>query len=144
MLVLISQEYSAKKEKIEAAVGRTFSLEQRKLLGKSSSINNPITAASIEIYNLLALNEGPSTCSIEMRPKGIIISFRSNLDTYALVIPNYKLKVYKGKAEEYSFHKDHYFIKIWAGKSDSEIHRFIKQLIKNRADNAPTRVEDML
>lgn len=144
MLVLISQGYSTKKQEIDALVGKPFNLEQRKLLGKTSSSNNRITGASIEIHNLLTLNQDQSTCTIEMRPKGIIVSFRSNLETYALVIPDYKLKIYKGKAEEYSFHKDQYFLKIWADKSDPEIHKFIKQISHNRSENAPTRIEDML
>lgn len=144
MLVRLSPDYAAVKAKIDEAIGKTFTLEERKRLEKTSSANHEITGASIEIYNLLALNETRSTCTLEMRPKGMVISFRSNLDTYALVIPNHKLRVYKGSAEQYSFHEDQHFIKIWAGKSDSDLHSFIKKIRNNKSDNAPTRVEDML
>ena len=144
MLVRLTPDYAAVKAKIDEAVGKTFTLEERKRLEKTSSANHEITGASIDIYNLLALNENRSTCTLEMRPKGIVISFRSNLDTFALVIPNYKLRIYKGSAEEYSFHEDQHFIKIWAGKTDAELHSFIRKMRNNKSDNAPTRVEDML
>lgn len=143
MLLNISHNYSEKKSKIDSEVGKTFTLAQRQAWEGISLQNINITAASIDIYNLLTVNGRENTCTIEMRPNGIIISFRSMQETYALVIPNYKLKVYKGKAEEYSFYKDHHFIKIWAGSNDPEIHKFVKKIIKNKSDNAPTRVDDL-
>lgn len=144
MLVQLTPDYSSAKEKIDTAVGKTFTLEERKRLEKTSSSNHDITGASIEIYNLLVLNGKKTTCTLEMRPKGLVISFRANLDTYALVIPNHKLRIYKGSAEEYSFHKDQHFIKIWAGRTDTELHQFIKKIRNHRSDNSATQVEDML
>lgn len=143
MLLNVSHNYAEKKGIIDAEVGKPFNLAQRKELGKTIFPDLFITAASLDIYNLLVVNEQERSCSIEIRPKGIIISFRSKSDTFSLVIPNYKLKVYKGKAEEYSFYKDHHFIKIWASAVEPEIHKFIKNITKNRSDNAPTRVDDL-
>ena len=144
MLVRLSPDYAAVKAKIDEAVGKTFTLEERKRLENTSSANHEITGASIEIYNLLVLNENRPTCSLEMRPNGIVISFRSALDTYALVIPNHKLRIYKGSAENYSFHKDQHFIKIWVDRTDAELHKFIKKIRNSKSDNADTRVEDLL
>ncbi len=143
MLINISEGFSEKREEIDALVGKPFTLEQRQKHEKTSITGLFITAASIDIYNLLVLNEGNSQCSIEMRPKGIIISFRVKNDTFSLIIPFYKLKIYKGKAEEYSFYKDHYFIKIWAGAAEAEIHAFLKKVRNFKADNAGPRVEDL-
>ena len=61
-----------------------------------------INSASIDIHNLLILDQNINTCNIELRPKGIIVRFRSLLETYGLIIPYYKLKIYKGKSQEYS------------------------------------------
>ncbi len=143
MLINISEGFSDKKDEIDAAVGKPFTLEERKKHEKTSISGLFITAASIDIYNLLVLNEGNSKCSIEMRPKGIIISFRTQNDTFSLIIPFFKLKVYKGKAEEYSFYRDQYFIKVWAGAAEVEIHSFIKKIRNFKADNAGTRIEDL-
>ena len=144
MLLNISHDYSTKKAEIDAEVGKAFDLHQRKKFGGISLPNLHITAASIRVYNLLILDDQENSCAIELRPNGIIITFRSNNDTYALVIPNYKLRIYKGKAEEYSFYRDQHFIKIRARAKEAEIHEFIRKIIKNKSDNAPTNVEDLL
>ena len=52
-----------------------------------------------------------------------------------------KLKIYKGKAEEYSIYRDHYFIKVEA--KDDNVHKFFKKLIAYKEDNAPTRIDDL-
>ncbi|NJW54182.1 hypothetical protein [Salinimicrobium oceani] len=142
MLFNISKDFSEKREEINDLVGKPFSLEERKKLDGVSLQNLTITAASIEIYNLLVLNEGNSQCHLEIRPKGVIISFRAATESYSLVIPFFKLKIYKGRAEEYSFYKDNYFIKIWAGAEDKELHAFIKKLRHYKADKALPRIED--
>ena len=144
MLLNISNDFTKTKGIIDSEVGRPFDLEQRKKWGGISYTGLPISAASIDIYNLLVVDENSNTCSIEMRPKGIIMSFRSVMETYALVIPHFKLRIYKGRAEEYSFYRDQQFIKIWAGKTDKEVHSFVKKIITHKSDSAPPRIEDYL
>ena len=142
MLINLSKAFSEKKEIIREKVGPPFSLDERKKLHGTFLKNLQISAASIDLYNLLVLNEGPGFCNLEMRPKGLIITFKAKADTYALIIPYYKLKIYKGRAEEYSFYKDNNFIKIRAGATDSEIHEFIRKIRDFKADNAFPRIED--
>ncbi len=127
MLLNISRDFSDKREEINDLIGKPFNLSERQELEKTSLHELPVTAASIEIYNLLVLNEGQSNCNLEMRSKGIIISFRAAGETYSLIIPFFKLKIYKGRAEEYSFYKDNHFIKIHAGANQPEVHSFIKK-----------------
>ena len=143
MLINISENFHEKKDMITNQIGKPFDLEQRKKLDGTVLRDLAVTAASIDVYNLMILNEGQSFCNLEMRNKGISISFKAKNDTYALVIPFYKLKIYKGKAEEYSFYKDHYFVKVKAGAKESEIHQFIKKLRNFKADNASPRIEDL-
>ena len=102
-----------------------------------------ITQASIEIENLLNLDSNRNQCNIEMRPKGIIVGFRSLLESYALIIPYYKLTLYKGKAEEYSIYKDTYFIKIEAKPKDKATHSFMAKVLAAKAEATPTRLEDL-
>lgn len=143
MLLNLSHDLADKKEVISTEVGKPFDLELRKKLDGTVLSDLPVTAASIDLYNLMVLNKEEVRCSIEMRPKGIVISFRAHLDMYSLVIPFYKLKIYKGRAEEYSFYKDHYFIKIWAGAKDADTHKFVKKLKNYQIDNAHPRIEDI-
>ena len=67
------------------------------------------------------------------KPKGIIVSFRSLLETYALIIPFYKLKLFKGQSNVYSIYIDEYFIKILAKKKNE--HEFIKKINKFKSTN---------
>jgi len=65
-------------------------------------------------------------CNIELRPKGVIIRFRSLLEVYGLIIPYYKLKLYKGKKFLYSIYNDDTFIKVEAKKTTE--HSFFRKL----------------
>lgn len=142
MLLNISYNQPKIKEKIIAEVGPPFTLLERFKMNGTGSPKLHITSTSIEIYNLLVLDNNLNTCNVEMRPRGIIVMFRSLLETYALIIPYYKLNLYKGRAEEYSIYKDHYFIKIKAG--DASIHKYMMKIIDFKNGIAPTQVEDLL
>ena len=141
--MLLNVSYNNKEiiHKVDKAVGLPFSLKQRWKMGGIGSPKLYITACSIEIHNLLILDNNLNCCNIEMRPEGIIVRFRSLLETYALVIPYYKLSIYKGNYAVYSVYKDHHFIKV---KSDTKaIQKYFKKLLGFKADNAPTPIEDL-
>ena len=66
-----------------------------------------------------------------MRPKGIIVYFRVLLETYALVIPFYKLVIFKVDSEEYTLNIDQKFIKIKVkGKGN---HGFFRKMMEQKA-----------
>ena len=141
MLLNVSYNNKEIKQKIEDTVGKPFTLKERWKLGGIGSPKLFITDTSIEIGNLLKLDNNLNTCNIELRPKGIIVRFRSLLETYALIIPYYKLSLYKGEAQVYSLYKDHYFIKV---KSDRKaVKQFLKKILDYKADNAPTTPNDL-
>lgn len=143
MLLNISHNDKEVKRKIDTEVGPPYSLLERI---KSKGVGSPklnITAVSATIYNLLQLDQSRNTCNIELRPQGIIIGFQKRLEVYALIIPYYKLNVYKGEAEVYSFYKDHYFIKIEARAKDTTIHKFVNKLLQEKEKQTPTRLEDL-
>ena len=141
MLLNVSYNDKTRTQKIDTAVGKPFSLKERWALGGIGSPKLFITETSMEIQNLLILDNNLNTCNIEIRPKGIIVRFRSLLETYGLIIPYYKLKIYKGDLAVYSIYKDHYFIKV---KSDTKaIQNFFKKLLDHKADNTPTSIEDL-
>lgn len=141
--MLVNESYNNKSvsKKIDAEVGKPFTLKERWALGGIGSPKLIITETSIDIKNLLILDNNRNTCNIEMRPKGIIVGFRSLLESYALVIPYYKLSIYKGQASVYSIYKDQYFIKV---ESDTKaVQKFLKKIMDYKADNAPTSIEDL-
>ncbi|AVR44115.1 hypothetical protein C7S20_01920 [Christiangramia fulva] len=141
MLLNISYNRPDTSDKINRAVGKPFTLIERVKLKGTGSPKLQITSSSIDIHNLLILDNNSNVCNVEMRKNGIIVMFRSLLETYALVIPYFKLNLYKGKAEEYSIYIDHYFIKV---KADSPgIHKFFRKILDYKSDNAPTQIEDL-
>lgn len=141
MLLNVSYNNKDFTQKIDTEVGKPFTLKERWRLNGVGSPPLTITETSIEIRNLLILDNNRDRCNIEMRPKGIIVGFRSLLETYALVIPYYKLTIYKGDLAIYSIYRDNHFIKV---RSDTKaVQKFFKKLLDYKADNAPTSVEDL-
>ncbi len=143
MLLDVSYNNKINTRKIDEELGKPFPLMERFKMGGIGSPKLILTDTSIQISNLMNLDNNRNVCNIEMRPKGIIVGFRSRLNSYALIIPYYKLVIYKGKAEEYSIHKDNYFLKFQAQGSDKAIHNFMKKLMETKQATAPERLEEM-
>jgi len=127
MLLNVSYNRPKIKEQIDESVGKAFTLMERIKMGGIGSGKLVIDSSSIQIHNLLILDSYRNVCSIEIRPKGILLSFRSILETYALVIPFHKLKIYKGDSKQYSIYMDTYFVKVKADQK--RIHQFMKKLL---------------
>lgn len=141
MLLNVSYNDPKIKEKIDTAVGKPFTLKERWAKGGVGSSKLIISQTSIEIHNLLVLDNNRNTCNIELRPKGIILRFRSLLETYALVIPYYKLTLYKGKAQEYSIYKDKQFVKVVADTKAT--FKFFSKISVEKANNQLPGIEDL-
>ena len=141
MLLNISYNDPTVKRQIEKAVGKPFSLQQRWKLGGIGSQKLMINSASIDIHNLLILDNNLKFCNLELRPLGIIVHFRSLLETYGLIIPYYKLKIYKGKAKEYSLYIDQHYIKIFVDSKKN--HSFFKKVGSQKSLQVPPSLEDL-
>ena len=141
MLLNISYNDPTIKLKIEKAVGKPFSMQQRWKLGGIGSQKLMINSASIDIHNLLILDNNLKSCNLELRPFGIIVHFRSLLETYGLIIPYYKLKLYKGKAKEYSLYNDKHYIKIFADSKKN--HAFFKKIGSQKSLQVPPSLDDL-
>jgi hypothetical protein len=143
--MLLHVSYNDKKitRKIEDELGKPFTLRERWAMRGIGSPKLILTETSIQISNLMNLDNNRNACNIEMRPKGIIVGFRSNLNSYALIIPYYKLVLYKGKAEEYSIYRDNYFFKIEARPKDKAVHTFMKKVMAAKSEATPKNIDDI-
>lgn len=141
--MLLNVSYTNKEftRRIDEAVGKPFTLKERWAMGGIGSPRLFITKTSVEIHNLLILDNNRDQCNVELRPKGVIVRFRSLLETFALVIPYYKLTVYKGDLGIYSIYRDHYFIKVQA--DTKAVRKFFRKMLDYKADNTPTSIEDL-
>jgi len=129
----VSYNNSKIKSEINDVLGNPFTIFERIKLRGVGSPKYIISQTDSIITNLLHLDNNTNQCNIELRPKGIIVSFRSLLETYALIIPFYKLKLFKGQSNVYSIYIDEYFIKILAKKKNE--HEFIKKINKFKSTN---------
>lgn len=141
MLLNVSYNDKEKREKIAEEVGKPFSLKKRITMGGIGSPKMVIEDSSLEIRNLLILDNNRNVCQIELRPKGIILSFRSLLETYALIIPYYKLVIYKTDKSIFTIHRDQYFVKVDASKDKGD--KFIMRMLNFKSDISPTSIEDL-
>jgi len=141
MLLNISYNDPKQKKRIDEAVGKTFSLKERWKLSGIGSEKLIITSSSIDIHNLLMLDKNINSCNVELRPKGIIVRFRSLLETYGLIIPYFKLKLYKGKSHEYSIYLDQYFVKVLANSDD--VHKFFRKVKEQKVLNVSPNLGDL-
>lgn len=141
--MLYNVSYNDRKidREIKELVGNQLTLRERWKLKGSGSPKLHINSASIQIHNLMVLDINANTCNIEIREKGIIVRFRSLLETYALPIPFYKLTIYKGRAQEYSVYKDNYFVKVKADKKN--IHQFFDKVQQRKGEQGFEYVDDL-
>jgi len=135
MLVNVSYNNPELRRKIDDVVGKPFTLRERWELKGIGSPKLFISGTSIEIHNLLVLDNNRNSCNIELRPKGIIVRFRSLLETYGLIIPYYKLTLYKGDLGVYTVHVDNHFIRVQA--DTKAIQKFFVRLLGYKADQTP-------
>ncbi len=135
MLVNVSYTNRELDRRIEELVGKPFPLKQRWAMNGIGSPKLIIREASVEIRNLLLLDNNRDSCNIEMRPGGIILRFRSLLETFGLVIPYYKLTLYKGDLGVYTVHSDHHFVRVEA--DTKAVQKFFVKLLGYKADQQP-------
>ena len=133
MLRNISYNDHKLKEEISKIVGEPFSFFERIKMNGIGSSSLRIQGCNSEIENLLNLDNNDNRCNIEIRKKGIIVRFRALLETYALIIPFYKLKLFKGESSIYSIYIDNYYIKVLA--NNKNVHDFFKKISKYRNSN---------
>ena len=141
MLLNVSYNNKEITQQINAEVGTPFPLKERIKLGGIGSPKLIITKSSDAIRNLLILDNNRDSCNIELRPKGIILRFRSLLETYALIIPYYKLVVYKGDIGRYTVFRDKHSVQVMA--DTKAIQKFFQKMLAFKADNTPTSIEDL-
>ena len=141
MLYNVSYNNNKIDREISEEVGAVLTLKERWRLKGSGSPKLFITSCSIQIHNLLVLDNNANSCNVEIREKGIIVRFRSLLETFALPIPFYKLTIYKGRAQEYSIHKDNYFVKLKA--DHKRIHKFFDKLSQLKSDQGFEYIDDL-
>lgn len=142
--MLVNTSYNEKKinQTINELVGKPFGLIDNIKLNGIGSPRLDIIKTSEEIATLLSYDNNRNFCNVELRPKGIIIRFRSLLETFSLIIPFYKLVIFK-PANSFTLHMDHHFISIDAPLKNKSVNSFMEKLNQFKAENSPTYIDDL-
>lgn len=129
----VSHHDKAIKTEINTLVGRAFHLIDRIKKGGTGSPRLVIATATQEINELLAADNRIRHCSLELRPKGLIMRFKSRLDTYAWVLPFSSLTLFKsaGFLELYSGGTH---VKLSGIANSRGVQNFIRKLIFAKAE----------
>ena len=117
------------KEEIIQLVGKSFSLLSRFKMGGIGSQRYVSVEASPMIQELFEHDNKTNFCNIELREKGIILHFRSRLETFGWIVPYHLLSVFKSD-DSYSIYAASDFVKLKAAHNSSLNHRFIQKLLK--------------
>lgn len=131
MLLNLSYNDPAVRAKLTEQVGKPYTLKERVRLKGIGSARFKIINASPNIQNLLVLDNNANLCNLELRPKGLLIHFKKLLDAYALVVPFYKLSLYKTD-NGYSIHKEEYFMTIQSQDTEG-LKKFMDKVIACKA-----------
>ncbi len=111
--------------RIDKEVGKPFGLLERFRNGGIGSPKLFVEGCSDEIGALFALDTYINTCNIELRPKGIIVRFRSILETFALPIPYPSLSLVEEDAAVV-IGRDGHFLRLRSG--DAQVKRFLARI----------------
>ena len=128
MIYNISYNNKKIKQLINDSLGKSYGIIDTIKMRGIGSQRLKIKEASLDISSLINKNSNTNSCSIELRPKGILIHFKSILDTYGFIIPFHKLIIFKGDKNTVTFFCDTEFIKI--DENSNSAYKFIKKIIR--------------
>lgn len=114
---------------MEEAVGKSYPLCKRIKLGGVGSRRMVIAACSGDIQRLLALDKYTNYCNLEIRPKGIVVYFRSRLETYALAVPFAELALFQDNLAITIQHGEH-FVTLRPFNRDQPDALFIAKVLR--------------
>ena len=130
MLINVSYNKPAIDRSIDVALGNSFSFLERL---KRRGIGSPklwIHSASSDTERLLGQDSYNNTCNIELRPEGMILRFRSLLETYALVLPFRTSQIQLNREGLYELRTAEHFIRILSSKENTRryFNRMFREL----------------
>lgn len=128
MIVDVSYKSEENTRRINQLVGKPYGFLQRLKMGGIGSPRLSISDADEEISKLMNRDNNRNVCNIELRPKGIIIGFRSRLDPYVLVLPYHELEIIHSRIL-YRFENHSHFIIVQLRKRDKSTRKFLRKLM---------------
>jgi hypothetical protein len=115
-------------KEINTILGNSFSfLQILKLRGIGSS-RFVIDSVSEKLSQTINRVSDINYCSIELRPKGILVNITQQINLFSWVIPYYKLVIFNSNT--FSIHANGSYIKMVKDKNYSNNKKFISKMLK--------------
>jgi hypothetical protein len=133
--MLLETTYNTKelRKKINAVVGKPLSIVKRLKMGGNGSQRLVVREAFPGLEALLAEDNRPNFCNIEIRESGLILHFRSRLETYAWIVPFHVLSLFKS-SEVLSIYGGAEFVKLVPAQNAPLNHKFIQKVLTLKAE----------
>lgn len=132
MLVNFTYNDPERKRVVADAVGKPIPFFKRFKNGGIGYARLKIISCSPQIQKLLDYDNNLNVAVIEKRQKGILIWFRSILESYVLVIPYHQLVIYRNGLH-YSLHGNGFKMEVSHIPEKKINHSFFQQLQKDKA-----------
>ena len=115
-------------KEINNILGNSFSfLQILKLRGIGSS-RFVVDSVSEKLSQTINRVSDINYCSIELRPKGILVNITQQINLFSWVIPYYKLVIFNSNT--FSIHANGSYIKMVKDKNYSNNKKFISKMLK--------------
>ena len=135
LLKNISYNDKSLKKEIDSLVGSPYSWRERFKMKGIGSPKFKLVRASAPIEALLAVDNRRWLCHVELRPSGIILAFRSRLETYGWIVPYRNLSIFKNDAY-LSFYSNQYLVKVVWESQSIDANKFLMKLLTLKAESS--------
>ncbi len=121
------------REELEQLLGKPYSFFDILKFGSIGSPRMEIIEGSNEFQDYLNHGTGRKFCNIELRPKGIVVRFRYQLETMGFIVPFHSLKIFQN-GNLISIHSDSMNLKADMSSNPASSQRFIGKVLIARLD----------
>ena len=115
-------------KEINTILGDSFSFFQILKLRGIGSSRFVIDSVSEKLSQTMNKVSDVNYCSIELRPKGILVNITQQINLFSWVIPYYKLVIFNSNT--FSIHANGSYIKMVKDKNYSNNKNFISKMLK--------------
>ena len=121
------------RDEINQTVGKPYSFLKRLKMGGIGSQRYVIYEASKDIESYIYKSHSSKFCNIELREKGIIIRFRSRLDTYAFIAPYRNLSIFKSD-QSFALFIGAEFVRLKAAHNAPLNQKFVRKILQLKSE----------
>ena len=135
MIRNISHNDKEIRKEINDLVGPPFPMRTRLKMRGIGSPRYTIREASKKLTALLERDSNTPVANIELRPRGVIMGFRSRLDSYAWALPYHALQIFKNDGV-ISVYGGEDYMKLEVRDNFRDQGRFIRRKLQLKAEYA--------